>query len=92
MHPGSLTHVSDRLRSADTTDNPSGCVLQGGQDRARDYKMCVTREERRRGPAPRVRGRRARYKAPLAMQSMHACVTSILLRSCSARLACAFYC
>lgn len=36
-------------------------MLQGGPERARDYKVCITREERRRGPATRVRGRRARF-------------------------------
>ena len=44
-----------RIRSA---------VVQGGQQRHRDFKMCITREDRQRsGGASRVRGRRTRYEA-----------------------------
>jgi hypothetical protein len=38
-----------------------GAVMQGGQQRHRDFKMCITREDRQRsGGASRVRGRRTR--------------------------------
>jgi len=88
MHSGSLTHFPGGTQLTRRMTPAVVCSRVGRIGRG--TTSCVSRaRSAAAAPLPASAAAAPGIKASLAMQSLHSCVMSIFLSSCSARLACA---